>query len=538
MASPNNVAEHEKLLRAVAFAKEKLRTCLKGHGPWIHGKCRARNIGSNKLPTRLIDVGGSGGSRDAFLFVPSTPNISTPGPEDRQPLSVTGKAFEEIPAQTPFTLGKDATTEMQYVALSYCWGTTQNFTTTSANLARMKERIHWDELPQTIKDAVSITRALGIQYLWVDALCIIQDSQEDWEAESKKMADVYGGAFLTISAALGPDVHNGLFQDSKVPAPSTAFPLSSPFRYDPLYSRAWALQERLLSKRLLIFSRYDLYWECDDSPPQRRDGANKFARILEHTHRLSPKLSTSDWHLIVEDYTCRNLTDERDKLPALSGLATVYYQATKKDYLAGLWRQSLIEDLLWRRDQVSYGKSGKSGVPSKYRAPSWSWASLDFNISFFYLQGFSPSTEVLGTYADAQVSKEPEYEGADWIHLRGPLLEADTMYGSTIWFDLGNSTTPLTWMDTRERPLSPNLWGSMSMEEFEWNYTSNMPIIWFLLLGIESGARPLELGLVLTKAKKSRDKFQRIGCFHIWKGGWSGPNLEISTLKISSIFIV
>jgi hypothetical protein len=71
----------------------------------------------------------------------------------------------------------------------------------------MKETIHWDELPQTIKDAVIVTRALGIQYLRVDALCIIQVSQEDWEAESKKMADVYGGAFLAISAALGPDAH-------------------------------------------------------------------------------------------------------------------------------------------------------------------------------------------------------------------------------------------------------------------------------------------------------------------------------------------
>jgi hypothetical protein len=170
-------------------------------------KCRARNIGSNKFPIHLIDVGGSGGSRDPFLFVPSTPNISAPGLEDCQAMSVMGKAFEEMPARTPFILARDTTTDMQYVALSYCWGTTQNFTTTSANLARMKETIHWDELPQTIKDAVIVTRALGIQYLRVDALCIIQVSQEDWEAESKKMADVYGGAFLAISAALGPDAH-------------------------------------------------------------------------------------------------------------------------------------------------------------------------------------------------------------------------------------------------------------------------------------------------------------------------------------------
>jgi hypothetical protein len=373
------------------------------------------------------------------------------------------KAIEEMPARTHFTLARDTTTKIQYVALSYYWGTTQHFTTTSANLARMKERICWNELPQTIKDAITTTRALGIQYLWVDALCIIQDSQEDWEAESKKMADVYGGAFLTISAALDPDVHHGLFQDSKVPPPSAEC--------------------------------YELYWECDDSPPQRKNRI--ISRIILHTHRLSPKLSTTDWHSIVEDYTCRNLTDERGKLPALSGLASVHYQVTKKDYLTGLWRQSLIEDLLWKRVPASYGKSGKPGVPSKYRAPSWSWASLDFNIAFLCLWEFPPSTEVLGTYADTQVSKEPEYEGTEWIHLCGPLLEADTMYGSQTWFDLEDSAEPVAWMGG---PLSPAPWDSKSMEEFEWNYTLNMPIIWFLLLGLDSIGG---LGLILTKAKQN-----------------------------------
>jgi hypothetical protein len=118
MALPNNAAKYERLLRrirAVAYANDMLRTCLNHHK-----KCRARKIGSNKLPTRLIDVGGSGGSRDPLLFVPSTPSISTPGPEDCQPLSVMDKSFEEMPAWTPLTVARDTTTEMQYVALSYC----------------------------------------------------------------------------------------------------------------------------------------------------------------------------------------------------------------------------------------------------------------------------------------------------------------------------------------------------------------------------------------------------------------------------------
>jgi hypothetical protein len=104
------------------------------------------------------------------------------------------------------------------------------------------------------------------------------------------------------------------------------------------------------------------------------------------------------------------------------------------------------------------------------------------------------------------------------------------MCGSHIWFDLGlgDSAESVTWMDG---PLSPTLWDSMSMEEFEWNHTLNMPIIWFLLLGLDALGG---LGLVLTKAKQSSDKFQRIGCFYIEKE----PILENLNLEKSSIFIV
>ena len=106
-----------------------------------------------------------------------------------------------------------------------------------------------------MRGANSITRGLGIRYLWVDTLCIIQDSEEDWEAELGKMADVYGGAFLTLSAAYGADVHAGL------PRPLDIEKRKLPLQNDPLYSRAWALQERMLSPRILIFGSDQMYWK-------------------------------------------------------------------------------------------------------------------------------------------------------------------------------------------------------------------------------------------------------------------------------------
>ena len=118
------------------------------------------------------------------------------------------------------------------------------------------------------------------------------------------------------------------------------------------------------------------------------------------------------------------MTYERDKLPALAGLATTYSQSTQDDYLAGLWRQSLIVDLQWRHQRYVYGNEATMRVPSKYRAPSWFWASVDGNIRYYSPSNHTPMTEVLGTYADAPDAKFSHVKGSEWLSLCGPLLEA------------------------------------------------------------------------------------------------------------------
>ncbi|KAH8672693.1 heterokaryon incompatibility protein-domain-containing protein, partial [Tricladium varicosporioides] len=262
-----------------------------------------------------------------------------------------------------------------YVALSYRWGQTANITTTVENIAARRAGIPWDTIPHTIQDAITITRRLGIQYLWVDALCIIQGSL-DWEVESPKMAQVYGGAFLTISAALAPDSSHGILSRTGravlQPLASSNYPLQN----DPLYSRAWALQERFLSPRLLIFGSDQLYWEC----AERQVGKNgkKIGKIV--SWRMPSRISSAElihWHAIVRDYTGRLLTVEADKLPAIAGIATLLCQVTGDQYLAGMWRKQIIGDLLWRQMYVGHGHQAPLGVPLEYRAPSWSWASLD-----------------------------------------------------------------------------------------------------------------------------------------------------------------
>ena len=100
----------------------------------------------------------------------------------------------------PWCLRLDARPTLKpYIALSHCWGDVSAiFTTTKATFEDRLLEIPWSKLPKSFQDAISITRAIHVEYLWIDSLCIIQDDSEDWKAESVKMAEVYSGAYLTI----------------------------------------------------------------------------------------------------------------------------------------------------------------------------------------------------------------------------------------------------------------------------------------------------------------------------------------------------
>jgi hypothetical protein len=139
----------------------------------FHPLCASPRV--SPLPTRLVDIGDVTSSRHPFLTIPAA------GEKGR------------------------------YAALSYCWGSSQNEILTTANLKDRMERIPLSSLSKTIQDAAEITRRLGLQYLWVDALCIIQDSVEDWQKESAVMGNVYQNSFVTIQASGARDSSMGCF---------------------------------------------------------------------------------------------------------------------------------------------------------------------------------------------------------------------------------------------------------------------------------------------------------------------------------------
>ncbi|KAJ8130503.1 hypothetical protein O1611_g3124 [Lasiodiplodia mahajangana] len=274
--------------------------------------------------------------------------------------------------------------------------------------------ISWDSIPATFRDAISIARKLGVPYIWIDSLCIIQDSVRDWENESSKMAGIYRNSYVTIAGASSKDSKGGLGLsrprqagttltgttssgkaysirvqcsilpysriDEKTPKDGIQHPITPTtsirddfggvFGVFPLLTRGWVFQERLLSPRFLQFGKDELLWDCKESmvcecgqrPPDLP--YNQVAVRSKDDEFLSYK-----WRKIVEFYCSLNLTYPQDKLPALSGLAKQMQERKPKGtYLAGLWSDSLDLDMLW----IPYGPD--DGRIDEYIAPSWSWA--------------------------------------------------------------------------------------------------------------------------------------------------------------------
>ena len=297
-------------------------------------------------------------------------------------------------------------------------------------------------MPRTIQDAIRISRQLGILYLWVDALCIIQDSTEDWDAESGKMAAVYGNAYLTILAALSPDVQFGIPRRRPLRRPKTVFAWKThrgpqdTSAAEPIHDRGWTLQERLLSRRSLIFGSDQLYWEC-----------RHFQRNERYTDLRHPQYSCSlgsykpsDWRYIATEYSNRSLTFELDRLPALSGIARAFHLVTRKEYFAGMWAPDVPIDLLWYPEKKRRPMDTDSEI-SVYLAPSWSWLSYRGKIAMRIYrdrEGIPPGvlqcSSVVACHLELASGNQFGQLKGGYIELFGPLLRFEEMYWPSLPF--------------------------------------------------------------------------------------------------------
>ena len=333
-------------MQSFEFARKCLQNCIESH------ECRRRS--SDFHPKRLLDVGSEG--------FPS--------------LKLIDDQFLAAP----------------YLALSHCWGDHRPLTTTSQTLEQRKYSIEWSSLPPVFRDAVAVTRELGVQYLWIDCLCILQDSVRDWEEQAAQMGQIYSNSYVTILAASSPSslvpfltsreaivcegVNLRFGKDHYVGVRKIG---GTDHSDQPLHYRGWAFQEEILSTRIIRFTRREVKWECQ-TLSCCECGAHplydtKDAKNLQHTNSNIQQ----HWHNLVEQYSRRSLTFSFDKLPAFAGIAAVAHQKSGCSYLAGLWEKTLILDLAWCRRR---GYSTETPRDISQRLPTFSWASVDEEIDY------------------------------------------------------------------------------------------------------------------------------------------------------------
>lgn len=344
-----------------------------------------------------------------------------------------GSALNPLPTRVldlgPFPDGNDkgdirllqTSTEIgYYVCLSHCWGTGPHPLRTTRDpdtFSQHKDGIELAALPKTFREVVTFTKKLSIRYLWIDSLCIVQDDDDDWRAQSALMAEIYQNALLTIAASgsAGPEIGlfrtmgaerryvdwglsaeqktivkekeakekecstNDIFENIRVRAP-----LPHDINQHPLLTRAWVFQERLLSPRFLHFGAHELIWECMECTTCECQGLGK---IWSERHKQWPepknrisnaslsvvgrKRVVEAWQSAVSSYSRLKLSYTTDMFPAISGIARNIAHATGEQYVAGLWKDWLVLDLVWRTPDPRTMER-----PDIWRAPTFSWASV------------------------------------------------------------------------------------------------------------------------------------------------------------------
>tara|TARA_R110002003_G_scaffold702_22_gene21309 strand:+ start:16795 stop:17961 length:1167 start_codon:yes stop_codon:yes gene_type:complete len=287
-----------------------------------------------------------------------------------------------------------------YMTLSHRWSE-QTPKLTGENITSWSKNIPLDGLTETFRDAINIARRLGSDYLWIDSLCIIQDSNEDWEKESSSMGEVYHKCICNISATAASDGSESLFVERdrasisqcmieigwRNKRRSYSFARSDIWDLGVINSslnrRGWVIQERLLSPRTISFGT-QIFWECHeleacetwpDGLPGNLSSKGEWSDVWNF-NVLGPKswlqiisnLSQSSddsyriWKTIVRSYTNSGLTKEEDRLVALSGVAQQMQMHLKDQYVAGLWRRDIFTQLIWYSAQLGWVRR-----PNHYR---------------------------------------------------------------------------------------------------------------------------------------------------------------------------
>ncbi|CAN9240915.1 unnamed protein product [Alternaria alternata] len=286
---------------------------------------------------------------------------------------------------------------VKYTALSHRWGNdppskdNPRYCTTDGNIAARLNSFSLSELPKTFQDAVRVTRELGIEYLWIDSLCIIQWNPEDWKREAGRMEDVFASAYCTIAATSAVDSNAGFLArntrteymrvqdttDHQVCVCTHVDDFEKDVQEAELNKRAWVMQERVLAKRTIHFSANQTYWECGEGVH-----CENLTKMKSFPNRLleSGRSRTAEFiHFLFQDYSKRGLTEPTDRCVAASGLEARIAGALHCKSKHGIFETHLHRNLLW---QASEKQTERIAYTNNQEVPSWSWMACSGGIEF------------------------------------------------------------------------------------------------------------------------------------------------------------
>ncbi|KAH6853137.1 heterokaryon incompatibility protein-domain-containing protein [Chaetomium sp. MPI-CAGE-AT-0009] len=370
-----------------------------------------------------------------------------------------------------------------YATLSYCWGGIAQLTTTKANLRDFVQSIDPTGLSKTITDAVEVCRAVGLRYLWVDALCIVQDDENDKLDQIAKMQSIYKNSTLTIVAASAEKTTDGFVGSAKLNEPWSQLPLhvdhatagtvylrmegdeTDTWR-DPIFQRGWTYQEQLLSPRVVMFDSaqitvkcstdhyrpvFDTFLEVNLAPSALPAGV--FGVERNRGYFVEDEARDRTWRNIVHDYSQRDLTSFADRLPALAGIAAELAAVWDDVYLAGMWKRTIIQHLGWHRTQrrTMQNQGGYHGYETENRknlfdgvvdhtrrtaGPTWSWVTAPYPVYIYEMK--HPDAHLVGSHVQLVSPKSPFGQVASAsITIDAKVLDAAAALGPDVEFLTG-----------------------------------------------------------------------------------------------------
>lgn len=423
----------------------------------------------------------------------------------------------------------------KFATLTWVWGSAMAYHLRVENLSKMIQAIRFGDLPRLLQDVIRVTQGLGIRYLWIDALCIIQDDEKDWVDQTRKVPDYFATADLNIVAGvkdcdteilyrrlpprfqpirlggtedvsigwLGTDAYNDP-RGLRVSQYPDAWKYKSPPNL-----RGWTMSEMELARRNLVIqgdeaSAQDSETMCKMLTSQLYMQCQEEVRWENGRRRPGTTENSADWYDLVEEFSGRNLTWLSDKLPAFSPLAHRYSHASQHhcgEFIAGLWSNDLFRGLLWRAEE---DREYWPTDPQYYVVPSWSWAACPGRVKHVWPLDATPLASIQKLPVNPKLRYQNRGSADGSLILRG-LLVGIKPVGRT--WGAWNGGIEVDILDESEH--KGNLMIRYTLDNFNPEATREAR-----LYGIRITCR---IGLLLVDSGQGNGTMERVGLFIVAK---------------------